>query len=298
MNKSLNISIIIIGYNTRHELGQLLQSINNLKHGSHILEVIYIDDASEDSSLEVFKNYPLGFQKKYKKNPFNRGRSFSTQRGINLASGDWFLFLRSNEIASKNLLHEYVLAINQQLGLAYMGVVRYQSQDKYFEQYLNNKRRGVNLFSCGEKIHYKFLLFNNSIIHKQIFKDICFNGDLKKYGGEELDFSFRLNKKFPNMICACPNAVVYRKNYPSLLDHCMRLEEFGLFNLHMLSKKLQLDIVGYKILLRKWFLLRLIVLSVYFFCNTINAKIKMRPQYLIIRAHFLAAILKGYYRGS
>ena len=298
MNKKLNISIIIIGYNTCEELERLLKSINNLNKSDHILEVVYVDDGSQDSSLKIFKHFNLNFQKKFHKNDINKGRSFSTQAGINIASGDWLLFIRSNEIASKNLINEYSLAISRYSGLAFMGVVRYQSKDKYFEKYLNNKKRGVNLFHCGEKIHYKFLLFNNSILNKRIFQHVCLDPSLKSYGGEELDFSLKLNKAFPNMICACPGAVVYRNNYPSLKEHSSRLEEFGLFNFKALSKKLQLQIVYYRLFLSRFILLRLVVLFVYFFCNTINTKIKIRPRYLIIRAHFLAAILKGYYKTS
>ena len=298
INKKLNISIIIIGYNTCQELERLLISINNLNKSYHILEVIYIDDCSEDSSLKLFKSFSLNFKKKFHKNEVNQGRSFSTQAGINIASGDWFLFIRSNETASRSLIDEYSLAISKYSGLAFMGVVRYQSKDKYFEKYLNNKKRGVNLFRCGEKIHYKFLLFNNSIIHKRIFRQVCFDSSLKSYGGEELDFSFKLNKAFPGMICACPRAIVYRNNYPSLKEHSSRLEEFGLFNFNALSKNLQLQIVYYRLFLSRFILLRLIVFFIYFFCNTINTKIKIKPRYLIIRAHFLAAILKGYYKTS
>ena len=298
INKKLNISIIIIGYNTCQDLAKLLTSINNLNKGYHILEVVYVDDGSQDSSLRLFKNFSLNFQKKFHKNDINRGRSFSTQAGINIAKGDWFLFIRSNELASKNLISAYSLAISKFSGFAFMGVVRYQSKDKYFEKYLNNKKRGVNLFTCGEKIDYKFLLFNNSIIHKRIFQHVYFNANLKSYGGEELDFSFKLNKAFPDMICACPEAVVYRNNYPGLKQHAKRLEEFGLFNFNALSKKLQLQIVYYRLFLSRFILLRLVVLFVYFFCNTINTKIKIKPRYLIIRAHFLAAILRGYYKSS
>lgn len=298
INKKLNISIIIIGYNTCQELERLLKSINNLNKSYHILEVIYVDDGSQDSSLKSFKRFSLNFKKKFHKNDINRGRAFSTQAGINIASGDWFLFIRSNEIASKNLINEYSLAISKYSGLAFMGVVRYQSKDKYFEKYLNNKKRGVNLFHCGEKIHYKFLLFNNSILNKRIFQHVSLDSNLKSYGGEELDFSFKINKAFPSVICACPDALVYRNNYPGLVKHCKRLEEFGLFNFGILSRRLQLDVVYYRLLLKRFFLLRVAMMFLYFFCNTINSKIKIKPQYLIIRIHFLTAILKGYYKGS
>ena len=96
MKNSLNISIIIIGYNTCRDLKKLLYSINNLSASSEILEIIYVDDGSQDSSLKMFRDFNLKFLKKSKKNRTNQGRSFSTQEGIKLASGDWYLFIRSN----------------------------------------------------------------------------------------------------------------------------------------------------------------------------------------------------------
>ena len=51
--KNLNISIIIIGYNTSSELKKLLLSINNINASENILEVIYTDDGSRDLSCQV-----------------------------------------------------------------------------------------------------------------------------------------------------------------------------------------------------------------------------------------------------
>ena len=296
MKNSLNISIIIIGYNTCRDLKKLLYSINNLSASSEILEIIYVDDGSQDSSLKMFRDFNLKFLKKSKKNRTNQGRSFSTQEGSKLASGDWYLFIRSNELVSKPLIEEFKKAIKTGRGYAYMGAVNYQSRDKCFEKYLNNKKRGVNPFPCGKKIHYKFLLFNNSIIYKRVFNLVSLNPKLKHYGGEELDFSFKMNRLFPNMICAWPDALVFRKNYPDFLSHCQRLEEFGFLNFPLLSKNLQLDVVYYNFLLKKYLFFRVLLFCLYPLLNFLAKKTK--PGYLAIRFYFLISILKGYYRVS
>ena len=54
-----------------------------------------------------------------------------------------------------------------------------------------------------------------------------------------IDFSYKLNRLFPKKISACPGAVVLRKNYPSLKEHCCRLYEFGNHNLKELGPQLQ-----------------------------------------------------------
>ena len=138
MNDNLKISIIIIGYNTAVELIELLSSLNALKGASNVVEVIYIDDGSQDSSFSIFQNFNLKFLKVGKKLDKNYGRSFATQKGINVARGLWCLFVRSNESVSSDLILEFKKAILSNAAPAYMGVVKYRSKDKKFEKYLNN----------------------------------------------------------------------------------------------------------------------------------------------------------------
>ena len=297
MSKKLQISIIIIGYNTSSDLLKLLGSIKVARGSENILEIIYIDDGSSDSSFEQFKSFSLAIHKRGKKLDKNRGRAYATNAGISMARGDWCLFVRSNEIFSSNLLLEYKKTMAKKKMLAYMGSVKYSSVDKKLVNYLNDSRRGVGLFKEGALIHYKFLLFNNSIVQTSVCKQIGLNVALRHYGGEEIDFSYKLNRLYPEKICACPRAFVYRDNYPSLHNHCKRLEEFGNTNLKLLPNNLQRLIVGSALLLRGStrlsFCISMIYRGVAFINNCLPCTI-----YFFIRFQFLLAVLKGYYKTS
>ena len=169
MEKSnLKISIIIIGFNTAKELKSLLDSICVLKQKQNILEIVYIDDASSDNSYEIFKTHSMPFTKKGKQLAVNSGRSLATQKGVDLSSGEWLLFVRSNEIVSKNLIIEFLKSMKISKALAYMGVVKYFSSDKAFVKYLNNSKRGVAQFSSGEPVHYKYLLVPHQLVFLQL----------------------------------------------------------------------------------------------------------------------------------
>ena len=50
---------------------------------------------------------------------------------------------------------------------------------------------------------------------KMLLEDIGFNLKRLNYGGEELEFSYRLNKLYPNSIVACRESVVTRINHPN-----------------------------------------------------------------------------------
>ena len=226
----------------------------------------------------------------------NKGRVFATQRGIDMASGEWLFFIRSNEILPKTTLAQYLALIEGDSSVAYAGPVHYECKDRAFACYLNNVSRGVKKYQSGEIIKYKYLLFNNSLIHSSVFEFIQLNQELSKYGGEELDFSYKLNKLFPKKISACPEAVVLRKNYPSLKEHCCRLYEFGNHNLKKLEPHLQRAVIKQPFLL--FINLNFLIKALYLFCFAIY-KINIKfLNYYIIRVIMLCSILRGFYKGS
>lgn len=299
MNKPPLISIVIIGYNTSLQLRELLMSINNLNIKPDKLEVVYIDDGSSDNSYDMFNAFETGYKKIGKQLLRNHGRVVATQEGISRSLGEWLFFIRSNESLNTDTLEEYLLAINSNLGLAYMGSVNYSSHEELFVNYLNNKKRGTKLFDNGSVLHYRYLLFNNSLIHKSIFKKITLNKAFQGYGGEELDFSFRLSKVYKQKIIAWPSAVVNRSLYPGLREHCLRLEEFGAFNFLLLNHELKKEVIKLPFLLYNNHFFKLInsvVLSSLFWLYAKNSNLSI--SYYIVRASFLCSILKGYYRAS
>jgi len=298
MKTNYKISIIIIGYNTCKQLKSLLFSIACLKMSEHILEVVYIDDGSTDSSFELFNTFNLEFNKNSERFSSNRGRVFATQRGIDLAIGNWYLFIQSNEVFSSNILAEYINTIEHSRAKAYVGVVTYHSLDKLFEKYLNNLNRGVVRFLSGDIIHYKYLLFGNALIHCSVFSALQLNKKLHFYGGEELEFAYRFNKIFPNMIKASPSSVVYRNNHPCLSDHCKRLFEFGQKNFRHLNFQMKLDIVVYGVFLKPFYILKLLISAIYFFCSWLNKYDLKNINFYTIRLQLLSSILRGYYSGS
>ncbi len=299
MNKPPSMSVVIIGYNTALQLQELLISINNLNTKLDELEVIYIDDGSSDSSYDMFNNFEMEYKKIGKRLSKNVGRAAATQEGILQSSGEWLLFIRSNECFNADTLEEYLLAINSNLGLAYMGSVNYNSHEKLFAEYLNNKKRGTKLFDNGSVLHYRYLLFNNSLVHKSIFKKIALNKAFRNYGGEELDFSFRLSKAYKNKIIAWPSAVVNRSRYPGLKEHCLRLEEFGAFNFLLLNHELKKEVIKLPLLLynnRFFKFINSVVLSSLFWLYVRNNNLNISRY--VVKVSFLCSILKGYYKAS
>ena len=293
-NNPLHISIIIIGYNTMSTLKKSLESIDKLIVTNHMIEVIYVDDGSVDDSFEMFTNYNLKFNKNQFKLGNNGGRSRARLEGVKMASGEWLLFLNSNIVAESNLILNYYKSILNKNSYAYGGSVNYSSTDCVFEKYLNASTRGIKKYKDNQNINYQNLLFSNCLIKKSIFDFIQFNLDLKGYGGEELDFALKLEKKFPKMMVASKGAVVTRINSPDYKEHLYKLMEFGELNLNCLDNQLKNDVIKFNILLKKNILFKGLVNLLYYVCRRCY-KIKFISNY-IIRVGMLSAILKGYYR--
>ena len=94
------ISIIIVSLNTKAEFLKTLNSIKNQKFNNY--EVIVIDGDSTDGTVKEIENNKK-FITKYIIGK-DKGIYDAMNKGINLASGDWIMFLNSGDIFFNNFV--------------------------------------------------------------------------------------------------------------------------------------------------------------------------------------------------
>lgn len=97
MAKKLNLSIIILSYNTRDLLKQCLKSIPKGEH-----EIIIVDNASKDDSVAMVKEYFP--QVKLIANKRNIGFAAGNNKGIKKSKGRYILFLNPDTIVQPDTL--------------------------------------------------------------------------------------------------------------------------------------------------------------------------------------------------
>lgn len=97
----LKISIIVPIYNGEKYLERCVESIKNQTHKN--IEVILIDDGSNDDSPKICKKYEKNdFRIKYIRQE-NSGVSVARNRGIKEASGEWLIFVDADDMIAPNM---------------------------------------------------------------------------------------------------------------------------------------------------------------------------------------------------
>lgn len=95
MSDSRTISIVVPVYNVRDELGRCIESIRQQTYGD--LEVILVDDGSTDGSGEACDGYAAEDSRFHVIHKENGGLSSARNAGIRAATGDWLLYVDSDD---------------------------------------------------------------------------------------------------------------------------------------------------------------------------------------------------------
>lgn len=96
----IDLSIVIVSYNTKEFLGRCLDSIfeSTLKD----LEVIVVDNASKDGSVQEIRKFDS--KVKIIENKENVGFSKANNQGVKIAKGKYLLFLNPDTVVNKDTL--------------------------------------------------------------------------------------------------------------------------------------------------------------------------------------------------
>ena len=103
------VSVIVPIYNAEPYLYNTITSIVNQTYFN--IEIILIDDNSKDASLNICKMFAKKDNRiKIIKNKKNKGVSYSRNKGIDIATGKYIIFVDSDDTIEKNYIFELVNA--------------------------------------------------------------------------------------------------------------------------------------------------------------------------------------------
>jgi glycosyltransferase involved in cell wall biosynthesis len=124
---TITVSAIVPCYNVAAYLRDCIESL--LKQGDFLQEIICVDDASSDETVSILKEYQTKFPNRILLilNEKNSGASFSRNRALKIAKGNYIQFLDADDFILPNKLKHQLELIRQsakQVGFIAAGYTR------------------------------------------------------------------------------------------------------------------------------------------------------------------------------
>ena len=162
------ISFIIPAFNSSKTIERAIKSILKQEHTSLDFEIIIINDGSSDNLDEKMEKYKENKKIKYFKKE-NSGVADTRNFGVRQASGDYIIFVDSDDYISSSMLKDIEVYINKNIDLIKWNPIILD------EEYKTEQKQAVVSFDVitGEEG------FNN-LFGKDNFMDCLWNYAIKK----------------------------------------------------------------------------------------------------------------------
>ncbi len=166
------VSVIIPVYNVENYIEECIKSVLTQNYDNY--EIILLDDGSTDNSLEICKKFEDDIKIKIIHNQ-NHGVSITRNEGINIANGEYIIFIDSDDCISYTFIEDLVEAIEKNdADIAICGYTRNRLE--------LNKDEG-NDISIIQADDYLNMLFKNNLsecyVWNKIFKrNIIINSNI------------------------------------------------------------------------------------------------------------------------
>lgn len=187
------VSIIIPAYNAEAYLHETVDSV--LKQIYKDIEIIIIDDGSEDKTSEIADQYALIDKRVVVVHQKNKGLSSARNEGIKVSSGELLFFLDSDDWIEPECINELVKCqSDSSADIVFFGYIR-----EYLRKSVDNfVCKNNQVFEKGEK--QDIFLFDMRTITawgKLYTRDVIGNirFDEKMFTAEDVDFNFQVYER-------------------------------------------------------------------------------------------------------
>lgn len=179
--------VIVPCFNSKNSIRKCIDSI--LAQDYHDFEIIVIDDGSTDGTSMILDDYSSKYSCIKVYHFPNAGVSYSRRRGITLATGNYLIFVDSDDTINKDLLLELDSTIKKQ---SFPDIIRYQSNlvndDKHKNHQRYNFNSDLNTISTGmgslkqwSITGKKYAVYWLFAFKKTVFSNVLFTVNLRCY---------------------------------------------------------------------------------------------------------------------
>jgi len=203
-NKPSLVSVIILNYNGRKVIEECLEALLNNTYKNY--EIIIVDNASKDNSLELAKKVIELFpRKKIIRNKKNLFFAEGNNIGIEHSNGDYVVVLNNDVVVEGNFIYEVVKAFEDEtVGACQPKVMLYNDPERidnagnFIDSFGYSQGRGRGEADEGQYDNKKDILFAGGAVmalRKTILDEIgSFDSKFYAYC-EDLDLSWRIRLK-------------------------------------------------------------------------------------------------------
>ena len=180
------ISVVIPSYNREKTIIECLESVLNQSYEN--IEVIIVDDASEDNTYKLFENYhdPRVRYVKYKE---NKGACYARNLGASLAKGTYIAFQDSDDIWEKDKLKKQLLKMQDgNYDFVFCGMDRVDPVNGG-HYYYPNLRFDENGDALGQFLYVNYASTQTIMVKKSIMENVKFDVSFKRF--QDWDFSLQ-----------------------------------------------------------------------------------------------------------
>lgn len=96
------VSVIITNYNYGRYLDRAIRSVLTQDFAHNLFEVIVVDDASIDESVDIIKSYKRTIRPVLL--PKNSGLSYARNKGVEAAKGEYVVFMDADDYVNRDLI--------------------------------------------------------------------------------------------------------------------------------------------------------------------------------------------------
>ena len=193
MNNNVLFSIIVPIYNLEKKLERCLRSLQQQTYQN--LQVMLIDDGSNDRSLEICKEFEKEDKRFKVLHHQNKGVSYTRNRGIECATGKYIMFVDGDDICLDDMVDQYVKAAEKKLcRYCYRGIESNRTRRELFDKDSRNKGRGSKKNLLGKLVQereWNIWICTNKMYLLSIIKDNRIRFRENMTAQEDLSFALR-----------------------------------------------------------------------------------------------------------
>jgi glycosyltransferase involved in cell wall biosynthesis len=223
------VDVIIPTYNNYAELKKCLNALSC--QTVQCFEVWIAVDGSSDETLSYLPQYILELPYKVHilehSDKQNHGRSAARNLGLSYIKNQFVWLLDSDMIPEPNCLESHLFICCKYKHAVSVGAIYYEnSTSNLWAKYIST--RGHAKSKHQDPLPWNYFVTANSVVPARYFIELTgFDENIKKYGGEDMEFAYRMHLKYSPVFYKNELAVCKTIQNKTLSQALLQLEEYG-----------------------------------------------------------------------